>query len=120
MKGQRPLDFWLRLVDDLLSKSFGSALEEHGLTRRQWAMVNLLSAGPAGRADLDAVLAPFLPPPELTFASSVKERRVNADLTFPLKSSGSRSTSCSANSMRPSSVSAGKVSRAVGTRSCTR
>lgn len=69
MKGQRPLDFWLRLVDDLLSKSFGSALEEHGLTRRQWAMVNLLSAGPAGRADLDAVLAPFLPPPELTSSS---------------------------------------------------
>ncbi len=64
MKGQRPLDFWLRLVDDLLNKSFGSALEEHGLTRRQWAMVNLLSAGPAGRDDLDAVLAPFLPPPE--------------------------------------------------------
>lgn len=70
MKVQRPLDFWLRLVDDLLSKSFGSALEEHGLTRRQWATVNLLSAGPARRADLDAVLAPFLPPPELASSSA--------------------------------------------------
>lgn len=70
MKGQRPLDFWLRLVDDLLHKSFGSALEEHGLTRRQWAMVNLLSAGGAARDDLDAVLAPFLPPPEPASSSA--------------------------------------------------
>ena len=44
-----------------------------------------------------------MPPPELTFASSVNESRVNADFTLPLNSKGSRSTSCSANSILPSS-----------------
>jgi hypothetical protein len=35
-----------------------------------------------------------IPPPDETFASSVEERRVKAEPTRPLKSSGSRSTSC--------------------------
>ncbi|HEU5484826.1 MAG TPA: GyrI-like domain-containing protein [Microlunatus sp.] len=71
MMGQRPLDFWLRLVDDLLNERVDSALEEHGVTRRQWAMINLLTSGTASRADLDAALAPFLPPPDRT--SSTQE-----------------------------------------------
>lgn len=71
MMGQRPLDFWLRLVDDLLNERVDSALEEHGVTRRQWAMINLLTSGTASRADLDAALAPFLPPPDRT--SSAQE-----------------------------------------------
>src|SRR2546423_12385546 len=38
-----------------------------------------------------------MPPPAVTFANSFEERRVKAEPTLPLKSSGSRSTSCSAN-----------------------
>lgn len=69
MTGQRPLDFWLRLVDGLLNERVDSALEEHGVTRRQWAMINLLTSGAAGWADLDSALAPFLPPPDQTSSS---------------------------------------------------
>ena len=36
-------------------------LEEHGIVRRQWEMMRMLSAGPASQEDLDAALAPFLP-----------------------------------------------------------
>src|SRR5215471_17182108 len=61
-----------------------------------------------------------VPPPAVTFASSFEESRVNAAPTLPLKSNGSRSTSCSAKLMFPSDVNAGKTSRAVGTRSWTR
>ncbi|HEU4545248.1 MAG TPA: GyrI-like domain-containing protein [Microlunatus sp.] len=69
--GQRPLEFWLRLVDDLLNERIDSALEEHGVTRRQWAMINVLTASTASRADLDVAVARFFPPPDRT--SSTEE-----------------------------------------------
>src|SRR5690606_22187969 len=37
-----------------------------------------------------------IPPPAVTFANSFDASRVNAEPTLPIKSSGSRSTSCSA------------------------
>src|SRR6266849_2400544 len=52
-----------------------------------------------------------MPPPELTLASSFEDKRVKADPTLPLNSSGSRSTSCSAKLILPSGVSAGNTSR---------
>jgi len=59
-----------------------------------------------------------MPPPEVTFASSVEESRVNADPTFPKNNNGSRSTNCSTISQFPaSSVNIGKCSLAVLTRS---
>ena len=57
----RPLDYWLKLVDTLINLHFRAMLEEHGIVRRQWEMMRMLSAGPASQADLDAALDPFLP-----------------------------------------------------------
>ena len=57
----RPLDFWLKLVDTLINVHFQIMLEEHGIIRRQWEMMRLLSRAPASQDDLDAALAPFLP-----------------------------------------------------------
>ena len=57
----RPLDFWLKLVDTLINLDFQTMLEEHGIVRRQWEMMRMLSRGPASQEDLDAALAPFLP-----------------------------------------------------------
>ena len=57
----RPLDFWLKLVDTLINEHFRDLLEEHGIVRRQWEMMRLLSTAPASQEDLDAALAPFLP-----------------------------------------------------------
>jgi DNA-binding MarR family transcriptional regulator len=56
---RRPVDFWLRLLDRLINEHFGRTLEEHGVTRRQWEVMNLLSRGPAAHDELVEALAPF-------------------------------------------------------------
>ena len=38
MENQRPIGFWLKLVDSLIDEQFASTLEEHGVTRRQWQL----------------------------------------------------------------------------------
>jgi DNA-binding MarR family transcriptional regulator len=60
MDPQRPIGFWLKLVDGLIDERFASTLEEHGVTRRQWQLLNVLSRGPATVEQLDAAVAPFL------------------------------------------------------------
>ncbi len=60
MSEQRPIGFWLKLVDRLIDEQFAGTLDEHGVTRRQWQLMNVLSRGPATVAELDAAVAPFL------------------------------------------------------------
>ena len=60
MTDTRPIGFWLRLVDRLIDEQFARTLEEHGVTRRQWQLMNVLANGPASVAQLDAEVAPFL------------------------------------------------------------
>ena len=56
---RRPVDFWLRLLDRLINEHFGMILDEHGVTRRQWEVMNLLSRGSASHDELAEALAPF-------------------------------------------------------------
>jgi len=56
----RPLGYWLRLVDRLIDEQFAMTLEEHGITRRQWQLMNVLAQAPASVTELDAAIAPFL------------------------------------------------------------
>ncbi len=60
MDTPRPLGFWLKLVDRLIDEQFASTLDEHGVTRRQWQLLNVLSREPATVEQLDAAVAPFL------------------------------------------------------------
>ena len=60
MDTPRPIGFWLKLVDRLIDEQFASTLEEHGVTRRQWQLLNVLTQGPATVEQLDATVAPFL------------------------------------------------------------
>jgi hypothetical protein len=62
MAEHRPIGFWLKLVDRLIDEQFAATLEEHGVTRRQWQLLNVLAQGPATVAQLDAAVAPFLAP----------------------------------------------------------
>jgi len=39
----RPLGYWLRAVDGLLTREFATALESEGVTRRDWMLLNVLS-----------------------------------------------------------------------------
>jgi hypothetical protein len=40
---RRPLGYWLRAVDALLTREFATALESEGITRRDWMLLNVLS-----------------------------------------------------------------------------
>ena len=60
MAAPRPIGFWLKLVDRMIDEQFASTLEEHGVTRRQWQLLNVLKHEPATVEALDAAVAPFL------------------------------------------------------------
>lgn len=60
MTAPRPIGFWLKLVDRLIDEQFASTIEEHGVTRRQWQLLNVLSREPSTVEQLDAAVAPFL------------------------------------------------------------
>lgn len=60
MDTPRPIGFWLKLVDRLIDEQFASTLEEHGVTRRQWQLLNVLARENATVEQLDAAVAPFL------------------------------------------------------------
>lgn len=59
MNAQRPIGYWLKLVDSLISEQFATSLEEHGVTRRQWQLLNLLGDKPHTSEELMSALAPF-------------------------------------------------------------
>ena len=40
---RRPIGYWLRVVDGLLTHEFAVALEAEGLSRRDWMLLNVLS-----------------------------------------------------------------------------
>jgi hypothetical protein len=60
MSSPKPIGFWLKLVDRLIDEQFAVTLEEHGVTRRQWQLLNVLDAGPSTVEQLDSAVAPFL------------------------------------------------------------
>ncbi|TXN27758.1 MarR family transcriptional regulator [Lacisediminihabitans profunda] len=60
MTDQRPIGFWLKLVDRLIDERFALTLEEHGVTRRQWQLLNVLARGNATVEALDAAVEPVL------------------------------------------------------------
>ena len=67
----RPLAFWLALVDRLVEEKFSGALEEHGVTRTQWKVLGVLASGPASGADLEGALADM--PPDSAGGSAADE-----------------------------------------------
>ncbi len=60
MADQRPIGYWLKLVDNLIEKQFATTLDEHGVTRRQWQLLNVLARSHATIEQLDEAIAPFL------------------------------------------------------------
>ena len=59
MTDTRPIGFWLRLVDRLLEERFAAVLEEHGVTRGQWQLLNVVSNGGATAEVVERAVAPF-------------------------------------------------------------
>jgi DNA-binding MarR family transcriptional regulator len=67
----RPLAYWLALVDRLVEEKFSTALEEHGVTRVQWRVLGVLASGPASAADIQGALTDM--PPDADGVSSAEE-----------------------------------------------
>jgi hypothetical protein len=55
----RPLGFWLKLVDRLLDDRFAAVLEEHGVSRGQWRLLNVVSGDGATAEQVELAVAPF-------------------------------------------------------------
>jgi hypothetical protein len=62
MAENRPIGFWLKLVDRLIDERFAAIIEEHGVTRRQWQLLNVMEPGAATVEQLDQSIAPFVEP----------------------------------------------------------
>jgi len=60
MAEQRPIGYWLKLVDRLIDQQLAATLDAHGVTRRQWQLLNVLARGVATVEQLDEAIAPFL------------------------------------------------------------
>jgi hypothetical protein len=60
MADPRPIGYWLRLVDRLVNDQFERTLDEHGVTRVQWQLLNVLAGGAASVTELDAAVSPYL------------------------------------------------------------
>jgi hypothetical protein len=81
MATPRPVGYWLKLVDRMIDEQFASTLEEHGVTRRQWQLLSVLSQGPATVEQLDAAVAPFLSVAELRDADTATDSATDPDRT---------------------------------------
>ncbi|MDO4239324.1 MarR family winged helix-turn-helix transcriptional regulator [Micrococcus sp.] len=47
-----PLSHWLTVAEGLLAARIGASLEEHGLTRPQWQVLNALTTSPLSAAEI--------------------------------------------------------------------
>ena len=63
---ERPIGYWLKLVDRLIDESFEATLDEHGITRLQWQLLSVIRIEPARADALNAAVAPFLAAGEST------------------------------------------------------
>lgn len=57
---EKPIGYWLKLVDRLIEDRFAAIIEEHGVTRRQWQLLGVIAVSSATAEQLDAAIAPFL------------------------------------------------------------
>lgn len=55
----RPIGYWVKRLDSSLEAQLDSTLARLRLTRRQWQVLNTLSAGPVTPAEIRDVLHPF-------------------------------------------------------------
>jgi DNA-binding MarR family transcriptional regulator len=60
MADPHPIGYWLRLIENLINSQFDATLDEHGITRLQWQLLNALAAGPQSVVQLDGAVRPFL------------------------------------------------------------
>jgi DNA-binding MarR family transcriptional regulator len=56
---QRPIGYYLKLLDRRIEERFAADLAGEGIARRHWQVLNVLHAGPSGSDALAEALRPF-------------------------------------------------------------
>ena len=56
---RKPIGYWLKRLDGLISDNFDAVFAVHGLARRHWQVLTSLTRGPAAHAELEERLRPF-------------------------------------------------------------
>ncbi|SDZ15219.1 hypothetical protein SAMN05444365_10645 [Micromonospora pattaloongensis] len=57
----KPIGYWLKHLHNMIEEQFDATLGDLGLDRRQWQILNLLSAATRSRSEIEQALAPFWP-----------------------------------------------------------
>lgn len=55
----KPIGYWVKQLDTLINDRFAQVIDNLGLTRRDWQLLNLLAVRPNTRDGLERALAPF-------------------------------------------------------------
>lgn len=56
---RKPIGYWLKHLDAVISTSFDAVFGRRGLARRHWQVLTSLTRGPASHDELHTRLAPF-------------------------------------------------------------
>ncbi|QJW35930.1 MarR family transcriptional regulator [Cellulosimicrobium protaetiae] len=56
---ERPIGYWLKLVDRLIDENLDGVFQHSGLTRRHWQVLNTIRDGVSETTAIDGVLSPF-------------------------------------------------------------
>jgi DNA-binding MarR family transcriptional regulator len=59
MTQERPIGYWLKLVDRLIDESLDDVFHHTGLTRRHWQVLTMIRDGVSEETAVDGVLSPF-------------------------------------------------------------
>lgn len=59
MENEKPLGYWLKLLDRLIEEDLDRSLEPYGLNRRHWQILNLLVQAPRDAHAIDTDLHAF-------------------------------------------------------------
>lgn len=92
-KPDRPIGYWLKRADNLLTEQINKAQTENGVTRSEWQVLNLLMEnGRATHAHLFNTMSTFIDSGELdTILNNLMERgwvQTDQDATFALTEAG--------------------------------
>jgi len=68
MRKQRPIGYWIKLLDSLIETDLGVSLQHLGISRRQWQILNVVEPLQRTSDEIAVELAPFLAVPEDTSA----------------------------------------------------
>lgn len=93
--GFRPIGYWLKRVHELIDAGFDQLLQEAGVGRRHWQVLNTLAAdGHQRLPELETALKPFLSADEPSLAPVIDDLiqrewvRSNDDEAFALTAEG--------------------------------